>query len=195
MRCSTAFIEFSALLSAPAATAPLLKTTTTNSPSTAKSQAPPPYDTWYMTAHKDGCTCAAFSNDGRFIATGSSDTSLKVLDVSRLNGNKIEGSDGVFPFGLLALIVKAKHTFVAEKPVIRTYYDHLEAVRAVAFHPNGLVLASAGYDGAVKFFDLSRPTIKKGFRTMQVRLPTQYSLFLCQLTYSLPSRIYTPCSR
>ena len=44
----------------------------------------PDYRTLYTTAHKGPCTTAAFSHDGRFIATGSADTSLKVIDVFAL---------------------------------------------------------------------------------------------------------------
>lgn len=64
---------------------------------------------------------AAFSDDGNFIATGSQDTSLKVLD---------------------ATVIMSRDTSGDEKKVIKTLYDHTGPVNEVAFHPNGAVLAS-----------------------------------------------------
>ncbi|KAJ3127594.1 cleavage stimulation factor, 3' pre-RNA, subunit 1, partial [Irineochytrium annulatum] len=69
---------------------------------------------------------AAYSTDGRYIATGSSDHSLKVIDVQKIRDQHLNSNNDP-----------------ADKPVIRTLYDHTAAVNDVAFHPNGTVLASA----------------------------------------------------
>ncbi|KAG5455524.1 MAG: hypothetical protein BJ554DRAFT_5033, partial [Olpidium bornovanus] len=85
----------------------------------------PNYRTMYTTSHKGPCTTAAFSQDGRFIATGSADSSLKVIDVARCNR------------------VNSRTGEPVEKPVIRTLYDHA-AVRFAGCVP----LQSAAAFGA-----------------------------------------------
>ncbi|KAK9709170.1 hypothetical protein K7432_009212 [Basidiobolus ranarum] len=107
---------------------------------------PPNFQTWYITTHKAGCQTAVFSPDGKYVATGSADTSLKVLDVSKMNTRSDSGED---------------------RPVIRTLYDHVAPVNDLAFHPNGLVLASCSDDQSIKLYDLSKPNVKRAFRYLQ----------------------------
>lgn len=84
------------------------------------------------------------------MATGSEDSSLKVLDVARIKA--------------------AYHNGAPEKPVIRTLYDHIAPVNDVHFHPNGTVLASCSHDQSIKLFDIQKPTVKRSFRYFQVCL-------------------------
>lgn len=44
------------------------------------------YETIYVTAHKGACRAAAFSTDGSLFATGSEDSSIKILDVEKIMG-------------------------------------------------------------------------------------------------------------
>lgn len=46
--------------------------------------APNQYETIYVTSHKAPCRAGAFSPDGKLIATGSADASIKILDVERM---------------------------------------------------------------------------------------------------------------
>lgn len=112
---------------------------------------PPDYFQLYYTQHKGPCRTAAFSDDGRFAATGSHDSSLKVLDVYKM---------------------KKRTGDVGDKPVIRTLYDHTAPVNDLSFHPNGLVLASCAEDQSVKLFDLMKLGVKRSFRYFQVRAYT-----------------------
>ena len=72
----------------------------------------PNYTVGFMTAHKYACTTSCFSPDGRYVATGSVDTSLKVLEVEKMK----------------ALPPAAPNLQIAteDKPLIRTLYDHLD---------------------------------------------------------------------
>nr|CAG8441802.1 6524_t:CDS:10 [Entrophospora candida] len=115
----------------------------------------PIYSTWYMTTHRAASTCAIFSGDGKYAATGSVDASLKVLDTSKMNSRSDE-----------------------DRPVIRTLYDHLGPVNDLSFHPNGLVLASCSDDQSIKLFDLSKPGVKRSFRYLQVRFSSNGSQFV-----------------
>ncbi|RUS21486.1 WD40-repeat-containing domain protein [Jimgerdemannia flammicorona] len=113
----------------------------------------PEYTQLYYTQHKGPCRCAAFSTDGKYAATGSHDTSLKVLDVSKMKNRTGDAGD---------------------KPVIRTLYDHVATVNDLSFHPNGLVLASCSDDQSIKLFDLSKPGVKRAFRTHTLCVPSAF---------------------
>lgn len=65
-------------------------------PAGAKTRNFPNYQTRFITTHKNACRVAKFSpdgkrsfiagcnNTGRFVATGSTDTSIKMLDVEKM---------------------------------------------------------------------------------------------------------------
>ncbi|KAJ3101402.1 cleavage stimulation factor, 3' pre-RNA, subunit 1 [Phlyctochytrium planicorne] len=91
----------------------------------------------------------------------SADTSLKVLDVNKIRDAHFGGSSGD----------------PAEKPVIRTLYDHVLPVNDVAFHPNGTVLASCSDDMNVKLYDLQKPNVKRSFRYLQDAAPIRSIAF------------------
>ncbi|KAJ2452059.1 hypothetical protein EV183_003175 [Coemansia sp. RSA 2336] len=107
----------------------------------------PGYQLWYKTKHKGVATMAAFSKDGRYIATGSADASLKLIEVDRVRSPS-SGS-----------------TRREDKPVIRTMYHHDAEITGLAFHPNGLVLASCSADRSVKLFDISAAHGKHSFQS------------------------------
>ncbi|OZJ04868.1 hypothetical protein BZG36_02600 [Bifiguratus adelaidae] len=106
----------------------------------------PDYSLSFYTLHKAACRTAVFSPDGRFAASGSKDTTLKLLDVSKL---------------------KERAQDKPARPVLRALYDHTESVNDIAFHPNGLVLASCSDDLSIKLFDLSKSGAKRAFRYLQ----------------------------
>lgn len=111
------------------------------------------YETVYVTSHKGACRAGAFSPDGQLIATGSSDASIKILDVERMlaKAHDIGNTDNQEGQG---------------HPVIRTLYDHLEEVTCLEFHPNKPILASGSRDCHVKLFDYSKTSVKKAFKTI-----------------------------
>ncbi|KAH1254522.1 Cleavage stimulation factor subunit 50 [Glycine max] len=81
------------------------------------------HETRHLSEHKNIARCARFSADGRFVATGSADTSIKLFEVSKIKQ---------------MLLPEAKDGPV--RPIIRTYYDHIQDthnVRSVSFHPSG----------------------------------------------------------
>lgn len=118
------------------------------------SRVAPNYSTLYTTSHKASCRVAVFSQDGKYIATGSADTSLKVLDVAKMNMRTDE-----------------------ERPVIRTLYDHMSAVTDISWHPGGLALASASEDRSIKIYDLQKASVKRSFRYLQDSHPVRSICF------------------
>jgi WD40 repeat protein len=81
-----------------------------------------------LTDHKAGVTCVAFSPDGKWLASGSMDKSVRIWD--RETG-------------------KVKHTFLGR---------HKEPVYSLAFSPDGGQLASGGKDGVIYFWNLQLGT-------------------------------------
>jgi cleavage stimulation factor subunit 1 len=91
---------------------------------------------------------------GRLVATGSSDTSIKLLDVEKMknyNQNKLEHGED----------------FAPARPVIRTFYDHSQPVNDLDFHPFSPILISSSQDYTIKFYDHSQANVKRAFRYIQ----------------------------
>jgi cleavage stimulation factor subunit 1 len=117
-----------------------------------KTKLNPNYKSRFQTQHRGPGRATAFSPDGNFIATGSEDTTLKVLDVHAIR----EFQNGM-----------------EDKRVLKTLYDHTGPVNEVAFHPNGSILASCSDDGMIKFYDLEKKNTKKGFRYLADAYPVR----------------------
>jgi len=98
---------------------------------------PANFVTRFITTHKNGCRVAKFSHDGKrkpsnnqvsdtenqhqittighYVATGSSDTSIKLLDVTKMKTFSQQKSDTPVDVGPM-------------RPVIRTFYDHTQVM-------------------------------------------------------------------
>jgi len=114
----------------------------------------------FTTGHKQACRSVAFSNDGRFCASGSADGCINVLDAARM---RTCGAMGADPLGRARLTIEELN-----KPVTRTLQDHMLGITCLAFHPMNPTLFSGSVDKAVKIFDLTRPPgHKKAFSVLQ----------------------------
>ena len=110
----------------------------------------PDYETFFITTHKGPVTAASFSHNGLFVATGSVDSSIKVVDVNKMKQKTDES-----------------------RPVIRNYYDHMKTITQVQFHPNDRMLASSSLDGYIKLYDLTKVGAKKSFRYLGDKFPVR----------------------
>ncbi|GAM25829.1 hypothetical protein SAMD00019534_090040, partial [Acytostelium subglobosum LB1] len=109
--------------------------------------------TKFITTHKNACRCAKFSWDGKFVATGSSDTSIKLLDVNKMrNYNQTKN--------------ETTEDFAPSRPVIRTFYDHTQPITDLDFHPSAPILASASKDCTIRFYDY-KSSLKRSFKFLQ----------------------------
>lgn len=110
----------------------------------------PKHETRHVSEHKNIARCARFSADGQFVATGSSDTSIKLFEVSKIKQLMLADTrDGPV------------------RPVIRTFYDHLQPINDLDFHPQNTVLISGAKDHTIKFFDFSKTVARRAFRVIQ----------------------------
>eukprot|EP01132_Coremiostelium_polycephalum_P010355 gene10355-12717_t len=109
--------------------------------------------TKFITTHKNACRCAKFSWDGRYVATGSSDTSIKLLDVNKMrNFNQTKN--------------ETTEDFAPSRPVIKTFYDNTQPINDLDFHPSAPILASASKDGTIRFYDY-KSSLKRSFKFIQ----------------------------
>ncbi|XP_067658895.1 cleavage stimulation factor subunit 1-like [Haliotis asinina] len=117
------------------------------------------YETCYVTAHKGPCRAGAFHHTGQLIATGSEDASIKILDVERMLAKSAT------PAEIIAMETPQQQ--MENHPVIRTLYDHSGEVTCLDFHPFHQILASGSTDFSIRFFEFSKPSVKKAYKSMQ----------------------------
>lgn len=121
------------------------------------------YETCYVTAHKLPCRCARFHPTGQIVATGSEDCSIKILDVERMLAKSAT------PVEIIAMETPQQQ--MENHPVIRTLYDHAAEVTCLDFHPYEQILASGSKDFSIRFFEYSKPSVKKAFKSIQEAAP------------------------
>jgi len=85
------------------------------------------------------------------VATGSSDCSIKLLQVAKMHyHSQVKG--------------EKTEDYLSTRPVIRTFYDHQGMINDLDFHPIESFIASCSKDCTIRFFDHSKLTIKRSYR-------------------------------
>lgn len=111
----------------------------------------PNYSMQFLATHKHACTVAKFSQDGQFVATGSADCSIKLIEVKKIHYfSLIKG--------------ESSEDYTGARPVIRNFYDHHSIINDLDFHPIEPFLVSGSKDCTIKFFDHVKPNQKRAYR-------------------------------
>lgn len=107
--------------------------------------------------HKKAVRCVAFSMDGTFAASGSSDMSVKVMETGKL----------------VELCRQEVVHSSSDSPFKKAYYDHSDMVEDLAFHPAAPVLASCSHDATIRFYDFSESQHRRSFRQISDSEPVR----------------------
>jgi WD40 repeat protein/tRNA A-37 threonylcarbamoyl transferase component Bud32 len=129
-----------------------------------------------LSGHTAVAECATFSPDGKLLASGGKTGEIKLWDAATgqelitlyspnhnliwslafsPDGKYLVAAEG----GLEALVIETGHVLtvwdVSSRQLLKTLAGHSSDVRAIAFSPDGKLLASGSFDDTIKLWDVT----------------------------------------
>ncbi|EFJ35518.1 hypothetical protein SELMODRAFT_141637 [Selaginella moellendorffii] len=101
-----------------------------------------------ISEHKNAARCARFSPDGRLVATGGADASIKLFEVEKIQQMMLPDVGSI-------------------RPAIRTFFDHIHPINDLDFHPQAHILVSGAKDRTIKFFDFAKTSARRAVKAIQ----------------------------
>lgn len=117
--------------------------------------------------HDGAVTAVAWSSDGKLIATGSADSSVRLwrtdtfktvqrLDAIRSTVTAVAFSpDGKF-LAVAAVDLSIRVFTLSDGQLSKMMFGHTRPIEALSFHPNSWLFASGGREGAVKLWNADK---------------------------------------
>jgi hypothetical protein len=94
----------------------------------------------YTAQHKQACRALAYSADGRQVATGCADGTIRILDSARM---RLCAGAEQGPLGRVRITEEE-----LAKPIMRTLQDHVLGITCLAFHPEPNIIFWVGRQGS-----------------------------------------------
>ncbi|MBV9386845.1 MAG: TIR domain-containing protein [Chroococcidiopsidaceae cyanobacterium CP_BM_ER_R8_30] len=129
-----------------------------------------------LEGHQAPVVGASFSPDGKTIASGSADKTIKLWSISGKLLKTLPDTDQVWgvefsPDGTMLASASNDKTvklWSAQGKPLRTLRGHEDIVVAVSFSPDSKTLASSGYDGTIRIWDTANGKLLRTIKDLDV---------------------------